>query len=295
MPLVNDMPVLKRWKRRLRKLRNRWARRAFATRYGRELLIQCISPRVLSMTADCGDHVMTFSPHDYIGRKVYRKGQFERDHVVRLLTVLRERRISLSGALLEVGGNIGTQTIYFALGSDIPRIVTVEADPRNYALLTQNIRQNRLEDRITAVACAAGETMGTIDFFQHPDNHGKSSTTRQSPRDRQISVPVRPVMDILAGENIAADGVSLIFMDIEGYEPVAARSMIPLLERRTPFYLEFSPVFYGHAEARAFAEWLGTFYSRCMVFTEDAMTEMALADIPLDQDQFDLLLLPDSA
>lgn len=294
MPLSDDMPVLKRWKRRVRKLRNRLARRAFATRYGRELLIQCISPSVLTMTADCGDHVMTFSPHDYIGRKIYRKGQFERDHVVRLLSVLRERNIDLSGALLEVGGNIGTQTLYFALGSDIPRIVTVEADPRNYALLNQNIRQNGLEDRITAIPCAAGETAGTIDFFQHPDNHGKSSATRQSPRDRQISVPVRPVMEILADADIAADGVSLIFMDIEGYEPVAARSMIPLLERQTPFYLEFSPVFYGRDQARVFAKWLGTFYSRCIVFTENDMTEMAIADIPLDADQFDLLLLPDA-
>ncbi|WP_156381865.1 FkbM family methyltransferase [Rhizobium sp. Leaf341] len=294
MPLVNDMPVFRRWKRRLRKLRNRIARRAFATRYGRELLIQCVSPRVLTMTADCGDHVMTFSPHDYIGRKIYRKGQFERDHVVRLLAALAEREIALTGALLEVGGNIGTQTLYFALGSAVPHIVTIEADPRNYALLRQNIDQNGLRERITAIACAAGETTGTIDFFQHPDNHGKSSTTRQSPRDRQITVPVRPVMDILSDAGIAAGDVSLIFMDIEGYEPVAARSMIPLLERRTPFYLEFSPVFYGRSEALAFARWLGAFYSRCIVFTETGMTEMALADIPLDEDQFDLLLLPDA-
>ncbi|KQR69519.1 methyltransferase [Rhizobium sp. Leaf341] len=288
------MPVFRRWKRRLRKLRNRIARRAFATRYGRELLIQCVSPRVLTMTADCGDHVMTFSPHDYIGRKIYRKGQFERDHVVRLLAALAEREIALTGALLEVGGNIGTQTLYFALGSAVPHIVTIEADPRNYALLRQNIDQNGLRERITAIACAAGETTGTIDFFQHPDNHGKSSTTRQSPRDRQITVPVRPVMDILSDAGIAAGDVSLIFMDIEGYEPVAARSMIPLLERRTPFYLEFSPVFYGRSEALAFARWLGAFYSRCIVFTETGMTEMALADIPLDEDQFDLLLLPDA-
>ncbi|WP_156379796.1 MULTISPECIES: FkbM family methyltransferase [unclassified Rhizobium] len=294
MPLVNDMPVFRRWKRRLRKLRNRIARRAFATRYGRELLIQCVSPRVLTMTADCGDHVMTFSPHDYIGRKIYRKGQFERDHVVRLLAALAEREIALTGALLEIGGNIGTQTLYFALGSAVPHIVTIEADPRNYALLRQNIDQNGLRERITAIACAAGETTGTIDFFQHPDNHGKSSTTRQSPRDRQITVPVRPVMDILSDAGIAAGDVSLIFMDIEGYEPVAARSMIPLLERRTPFYLEFSPVFYGRSEALAFARWLGAFYSRCIVFTETGMTEMALADIPLDEDQFDLLLLPDA-
>jgi FkbM family methyltransferase len=293
------MPSLKRWKRRIRKLRNRVARRMFDTRYGRELLVQCISPRVLTMTADCGDHVMTFSPHDYIGRKIYRKGQFERDHVDRLLGVLAAEGIDLSGCLLEVGGNIGTQTLYFALSGRFPRIVTIEADPRNFALLTENIRQNGLASRITAVPCAAGESGGSIDFFQHPDNHGKSSAMRQSPRDRQITVPVRPVMEILEEAGLAPADIALVFMDIEGYEPVATRSMSPLLMRQTPFYLEFSPVFYGREGAQAFKAQLSQHYTRCIVFREtehgDAPpVEMALSDLPIGEAQFDLLLLPDT-
>src|SRR4051794_12933417 len=104
---------MKSWKRRLRKWRNHLARRALGTRSGREMLINAVSPKILSMTADCGDHVLTFSPHDYIGRKIYRKGHFERDHVNRLLAVLRQRALlGPDKVLLELGGNIGTQTLY---------------------------------------------------------------------------------------------------------------------------------------------------------------------------------------
>ncbi|MFP5076936.1 FkbM family methyltransferase [Rhizobium sp. YIM 134829] len=292
-------PLLARWRRSRRKLRNRLARRFFATRYGRELLIQCISPKVLSMTADCGDHVMSFSPHDYIGRKIYRKGQFERDHVDRLIAVLAgEGLLPSAGTLLEVGANIGTQSLYFALSGHFARVVSIEPDPRNAELLARNIADNGMTGRIVPVRCAAGETEGTIDFYQHRDNHGKSSAVAAAVKGsadkapNRIPVPVRPVTRILADLAIPPEEVDLIWMDIEGYEPVAARSMTPLLARRTPFYLEFSPVFYGPEATRLFAGELARHYDRCILFHEDRLERMRVSDIPLDRPQFDLLLLP---
>lgn len=287
------MQVTKSWKRRLRKWRNRMAKRLLATRIGREMLVNAVSPKILSMTADCGDHLMTFSPHDYIGRKIYRKGHFQRENVERLLSVLRQRGIlQPEKVLLELGGNIGTQTVYFALSKAFRHIVTVEPDPRNFKLLRTNIDQNGLSERITALNTAAGESEGTLDFFMHRDNHGKSSAIRQSERDIEIKVPVKPVTAMLAETGVAPEDIGLIWMDIEGYEPVASRSMQPLLERRVPFYMEFSPVFYGQAGSQAFVDYLAGFYENCIVFYEDSQAEMKVTALPIGQDQFDVLLLP---
>jgi FkbM family methyltransferase len=287
------MQAMKSWRRRLRKWRNRMAKRFLATRIGREMLVNAVSPNVLSMTADCGDHLMTFSPHDYIGRKIYRKGHFQRENVERLLSVLRQRGlVQPDKVLLELGGNIGTQTLYFALSKAFRHIVTVEPDPRNFKLLRTNIDQNDLSERITAINTAAGESEGTLDFFMHRDNHGKSSALRQSARDIQIQVPVKPVTAMLAEAGVKPDDIGLVWMDIEGYEPVAARSMLPLLERRVPFYMEFSPVFYGPAGSQAFVDYLAGFYEDCIVFYEDSQVEMKVTALPIGQDQFDILLLP---
>ncbi len=287
------MFAMKSWKRRLRKWRNRVATRVLGTPTGREMLVNAVSPRILSMTADCGDHLMTFSPHDYIGRKIYRKGHFERENVDRLLSVLRQRGLlQQDKVLLELGGNIGTQTIYFALSQAFRHIVTVEPDPRNFQLLRTNIDQNGLGERIAAINSAAGENEGTIDFFLHRDNHGKSSALRQSARDIEIKVPVKPVTTILAEAGVAPEEIGLIWMDIEGYEPIAARSMQPLLTRRVPFYMEFSPVFYGPAGSRAFVEHLAGFYENCIVFFEDGQAEMKVTALPIEREQFDVLLLP---
>ncbi len=281
------------WKKRFRKARNAVATRLFDTRTGRRLLIENIGPRVLSMTVDAGDHLMTFSPSDYIGRKVFRKGHFERDHVDRLLAVLRKRGLTNPASyLLEIGGNIGTQTVYFALSRAYQRIVTIEPDPRNFPLLQTNIRQNRLEDIVTAVNCAAGDSDSQIDFFMNASNHGKSSAIRQSVSDVKISVPARPVTHILSDLAIDPDKIGLVWMDIEGYEPVACRSMIPLLERRVPLYMEFTPLFYGPEQTRDFIATLARYYENCLVFFEEEEQEMKVTDLPGSIDQYDVLFLP---
>lgn len=256
------------------------------------MLVQSLPPRVLEITTDCGDHVLTFSPHDYIGRKVYRKGHFERGAVRRLRALLEAEKVPLAGTvLLELGGNIGTQTIYWAREDLFSRILSMEPDPRNFALLKRNIGQNGLADRVALVQAAAGETEGVIDFFQNPDNHGKSSALRSSAKDRKIEVPVRPVEAVLAEAGISPDAVGLVWMDIEGYEPVACRSMLSLLKRGVPLYMEFSPAFYG-GEAEAFRAELARHYRRAFLFIEDEpVREVAPGAVPLDRGQYDLLLL----
>ncbi len=283
----------KYWKRRLRKARNALAMRFFDTRTGRRLLIENIGLRVTSMTVDAGDHLMSFSPSDYIGRKVFRKGHFERQAVDRLLVILRQRGLlKKDSMLLEIGGNIGTQTVYFALARAFQGIVSVEPDPRNFRLLEQNIRQNSLMDTVRLVNCAAGEAGGEIDFFLNSANHGKSSAIRQSATDQKISVPVQPVTGILDGLGVDQAAIGLVWMDIEGYEPVACRSMLPLLSRRTPLYMEFTPLFYGPEGTRDFVAWLAGFYEDCLVFFEDYEQQMKVRDLPGSIDQYDVLFLP---
>jgi FkbM family methyltransferase len=277
-----------------RRLRDRLASRFFDTRYGRDLLIKTIGARTRFITVDNGDHLITFSPADYLGRSVFVKGHFDRDHVDRLMQHLKAQGVSVEGkTLLEIGGNIGTHTIYFALTGVFGHILTVEPDPRNFDLLQKNIAQNALGDLVTPVNCAASDIDGKIDFFLHPDNHGKSSPNSRSAADISITVPAKPVPAILADAGIAETDVGLVWMDIEGYEPVACRSMTSLFERRVPMHCEFTSEFYGSEKAAEFVGFLTGYYEDCLVFfNDDSMARMKVADIPLDREQFDILLIP---
>lgn len=279
---------------RLRKWRDRLALRFFDTRYGRDLLIKAIGPRARFMTVDCGDHLMTFDPGDYLGRSVFVKNHWDRDHVGRLMGKLAELGISVEGkTLLEIGANIGTHTVYFALTGVFGRILAVEPDPRNFELLEENVTQNGLNDLITRMPVAVSDQEGTIEFFQHPNNHGKSSPISGHADDRKIIVPALPVPRILERAGISEQDVGLVWMDIEGYEPVAARSLQSLFERRVPVHMEFTADFYGPEKAAEFVAFLARHYDNCMIFyNDDSEERRRVADIPLDREQFDILLVP---
>lgn len=279
---------------RLRKWRDRLALEFFDTRYGRDLLIKAIGPRTRFMTVDCGDHLMTFSPADYLGRSVFVKNHFDRDHVGRLMRKLAELGIHVEGTtLLEIGANIGTHTVYFALTGTFGRIVAVEPDPRNLELLEENVRQNGFGDLVKRMACAASDREGSIAFFMHPDNHGKSSPNPRHADDREIRVPALPIPAILEQAGVPDADVGLVWMDIEGYEPIASRSMETLFVRRVPVHMEFTADFYGPEKAAEFIAFLARFYENCLVFyNDDSEEHRKVADIPLDREQFDILLLP---
>jgi FkbM family methyltransferase len=280
--------------RRLTKWRDRLAQRFFDTRYGRDMLIRAIGPRTRYITVDCGDHLMTFSPEDYLGRSVFVKNHFDRDHVGRLMRKLRELGIEVEKkVLLEIGANIGTHTVYFALTGMFSRIVAVEPDPRNLELLEENVTQNGFGDLVRRLACAASDTEGELAFYLHPDNHGKSSPNPRHANDQRILVPAHPVPAILAEAGVAVDDVGLIWMDIEGYEPVACRSMQSLFARRIPVHLEFTSDFYGPVKAAEFIAFLARHYEHCFVFyNDDSEERLKVSEIPLDREQFDILLIP---
>lgn len=277
-----------------RQLRDRLAGRFFDTRYGRDLLIKTIGSRARFMTIDNGDHLITFSPQDYLGRSVFVKGHFDRDHVGRLMKHLDALGIDVRGkTLLEIGGNIGTHTIYFALTGAFSRILSIEPDPRNYELLLENIAQNGLTDLVVPVNCAASDTAGEIDFFLHQSNHGKSSPNRVTSADEHIAVPALPVPAILEKAGIAETDIGVVWMDIEGYEPTAARSMTSLFSRRVPMHMEFTAQFYGAEKAREFVDFLTDYYEDCLLFfNDDSELRTKVRDIPIDREQFDILLLP---
>jgi len=282
-------------KKQFRDWRDRMAKRFFDTRYGRDLLIKAIGPRTRFMTVDCGDHLMTFSPADYLGRSVFVKNHFDRDHVGRLMRKLTELGISMDGkTLLEIGANIGTHTVYFALTGAFRRIVAIEPDPRNFELLEENVRQNGFDDLVMRMPYAASDREAEIEFFLHPDNHGKSSPRTRHADDIRIGVPALPIPDILARAGVDQADIGLVWMDIEGYEPIAAQSLAPLFARRVPVHMEFTADFYGADKAAEFVRMLAQFYEHCLVFyNDDSEERRKVADIPLDREQFDILLIPE--
>ena len=144
--------------------------------------------------------------------------------------------------------------------------------------------------------CAVGETEATMNLHLDRLNHGGNSFVNVSPGQTTIPVAVRRVDGLLAEHGIDPARVALVWMDIEGYEPAASRSMENLLARQVPLMTEFQSSFMGADGSAAFIDYLGRFYRDCIVFSlKGGEQTMPVSRIPIQADILDVLLLPDAA
>lgn len=238
---------------------------------------------ILLVTKQFEDHQLTFSPHETIGRDLFRKGHYQRDLAS---WVLEQIGKPAGKTLLEVGANIGTHSVYLMLSGKFERAICIEPDPRNFRLLKHNLELNGFSSAATLFECAAGDRDGSIDLYFGNDNFGSSTVIKPIENSRSVNVRLRRIDAIMAEAGATPDDIGLVWMDIEGSEPQALRSMPEVLRRGVPILMEYSPPRYGPAKTKELAGYLSGLYRRCYVFGEGE------TDIRSVTEGRDVLLLP---
>ncbi len=128
--------------------------------------------------------------------------------------------LSASGVtrVLDLGGNIGAATLFFASRFPEAEFACVEPFPGNLAVLRETIRVNRI--RATVFDGVVGIESGEADLNVgcNPDAFSltPAEASAEKLRVRQFSVP--ELLDALGW-----DGIDLLKIDIEGYEKTLFR------------------------------------------------------------------------
>ena len=153
-----------------------------------------------------------------------------------VLAVLREL-VRPGDTLLDVGANIGWFTV---IGSRLVgaggRVIAVEPEAANAALVRENVRRNGCGNVVLhEVAAGAGEA--TARLYRSGDNSGDHRMAIDSDRAAWVDVAVRPLDALVEGQ------VDVVKMDTQGSEVAALRGMADLLARnpRMRMVLEFWP------------------------------------------------------
>ncbi|MDX8460709.1 FkbM family methyltransferase [Mesorhizobium humile] len=241
---------------------------------------------IILVTKQFDDHILMFSPRETIGKDLFRKGHYQRDLANRVLDLVG---VPKGKVLLELGANIGTHTVYLMRSGKFDRAVSVEPDPRNLKLLKHNLSLNELSNAVTVFECAAGDNEGSIDLYFGDHNFGASSVIKPNGSSRSVRVPLRRVDDILAEAKVSPGDIGLVWMDIEGAESEALKSMAELVRLQVPILMEYGPWRYGPERTDEIAEYLASHYRRCIVFGGKSEREMDIRNV---LDQRDILLLP---
>lgn len=182
---------------------------------------------------------------------VARYGGFQRDDLLQVVDLLRKRGRLEGGLFIDVGANVGTQTLCALGEGGFARALAVEPLPLNHRLLTYNMRLNGLADRVEIVRAALGDHEGTVGLIVNPDNCGdcRIEPAIEGPQHFDEDAFERAwapltTFDRLV-EGIDPADIGLVWMDTQGSEGRILAASQVLAQRPIPLYVEFWP--YGMA------------------------------------------------
>ena len=162
--------------------------------------------------------------------------------------------------LIFAGAHIGAVLIPLVRHAATRAAIAYEPSPRNYRLLTMNLRLNAM-DGVVAVNAALGEKCGKIQFTENSINTGNS---RVAPAG-EITVEMETLDRTVPAD---WDSIDLIVMDTEGSEVAAMRGAQATLARTRNLYVEFSPEQLGEqgSNAAEFVETVEKYFKSAYVF-----------------------------
>ena len=169
---------------------------------GHGLVLMPVWPSV-RMWLDPGDAVgglLAFVPHLY--------DRWEREAIA---AVLRH-----GDTFVDIGSNVGAYALWAAtLTGPAGRVLAVEADDRNAAILASNIAINGFEDRVTALCCGIADKPQILQFYRNTSgNCGAHSFLMRGEPARKVEC--LPLLDVLGIAAISR--IRVLKLDIEGFE-----------------------------------------------------------------------------
>jgi FkbM family methyltransferase len=137
-----------------------------------------------------------------------------------LLSVHVDRDYDLPGfdwptarRIVDIGAHVGSFTVWASRRSPGARLLAVEPNPETFQLLSQNIHDNQLQGRVTAVRAAVGASPGTagLQLVEH-----SLGTRLALGGGGQVTVDVHTLPRLLGDAGM--DEVDLLKIDCEGME-----------------------------------------------------------------------------
>jgi FkbM family methyltransferase len=224
------------------------------------------------------------STDDGVGRPLYCEREFELDLSLRATTFLRNLKklpAQGEGIVLDIGANMGVISIGMLHTGQLAKAIAIEPEPRNFSLLEHNVRQNKLEGRVTCLPYAILDRKGEVRFELSDTNSGdhrvRSSSFEATHRTdlyqeserRVISIEAATVDQLIASlpENVTKD-IVLVWVDTQGYEGFVFSGARELLSKGVPVVAEIWP--YGLERSgmsrERFCEIAETFWSSYWVW-----------------------------
>jgi len=178
---------------------------------------------------------------DVIGRHLAKYGSHEPELTAWVAGYLQHAE---PGLFIDIGANLGWHVVHAAQHRSVETIVAFEPDPFNGWLLNRNLTFNKI-DKAVVSNNAVGDRSGIARLHSYKaSNRGRHSLLKDYGLG-SLNVPLTDLDSALEQLGLNERHVSLIKIDVEGYEPAVIAGATKTLARTEALVLEFSPQLSG--------------------------------------------------
>ncbi len=142
---------------------------------------------------------------------------------------------------IDGGSSYGMFSLLAASLPSVEKCIAIEASPKTFSYLKENISRNKLDERIkcinAAIACISGEL-----HYVDEEEHSEWSKTTSSPLTyghKLVEVISISLDDLIKVENIPDSAPIFIKLDIEGNEPNAFQGLQQLFHSQRNYMILF--------------------------------------------------------
>jgi FkbM family methyltransferase len=147
-------------------------------------------------------------------------------------TTLVQQFLKPGDCFLDAGANIGYFTVIAAACvGDEGMVYAFEPEPRNHALLLQNIEANGFGGRVVAAELALAASPGVAQLHLHPENLGDHQL--YSGDDSRQVIAIEQVAGAAYLQE-RCQRLDLVKIDTQGSEQQVVEALLPLLQRSGP-------------------------------------------------------------
>ena len=188
---------------------------------------------------------------EQIGLAIYTQGGYDERRRNALLDMMRMSGRLAAGrdTVLDIGANIGSHTVPFALEADC-RVLAIEPVPELFELLERNVHRNGLQGAVRCHRAAISRTGGVGEMIVPATNGGggelacpgRQPTFVATDRTRcTVEVRLEPLEEVLRQHRVDPREVAFAWSDTQGCEAEVIASGASLWQEGVPLYAEFWP------------------------------------------------------
>jgi FkbM family methyltransferase len=250
-------------------------------------VVNPLMPRIRMKEDLCGMSLYAYK-RDVVGRNIFKTGMYDPT----LSKWLIERFGDKGGNFIDIGANLGYFTCLLAkLAGPSGRVIAIEPEPANLALLKTNVAANGLEQVVKIFPVALGATEGTATLNLYKNSNRGRHSLLSTGSGEQVMVPLTTLDALVDKSLLSGAAIDFVKMDVEGYEPYVMQGAPQTLDRVRYMNMEYAPYLLRKSGANLpeFLSQLAKKFSRISRMHPDGMAPITVPAILEQEDAFDLL------